>query len=97
MLLRCFLDFSVGVGAFVIGLSQISSLFSLIKIRGQYSLLCKRMTNLESSLQLDRLLDDFTKICACSARRVKDYRISGIFRVGKIWRKYRLESVLNFH
>ena len=30
MLSRCFLDFSVGVGAFVIGLSQISSLnFSL--------------------------------------------------------------------
>ena len=28
MLSRCFLDFSVGVGAFVIGLSQISS-FSL--------------------------------------------------------------------
>ena len=26
MLSRCFLDFSVGVGAFVIGLSQISSL-----------------------------------------------------------------------
>ena len=25
------------------------------------------------------------------------YRISGIFRVGKIWRKYRLEGVLNFH
>ena len=28
MLSRCFLDFSVSVGAFVIGLSQISSLFS---------------------------------------------------------------------
>ena len=28
VLTRCFLDFSVGVGAFVIGLSQISSLFS---------------------------------------------------------------------
>ena len=28
MLSRCFLDFSVGVGAFVIGLSQISSFFS---------------------------------------------------------------------
>ena len=28
MLSRCFLDFSVGVGAFVTGLSQISSLFS---------------------------------------------------------------------
>ena len=27
MLSRCFLDFSVGVGAFVIGLSQISSFF----------------------------------------------------------------------
>ena len=26
----CFLDFSVGVGAFVIGLSQISSLFSYL-------------------------------------------------------------------
>ena len=25
---RCFLDFAVGVGAFVIGLSQISSFFS---------------------------------------------------------------------
>ena len=34
MLARCFLDFSVGVGAFVIGLSQISSFFSnLSKIR----------------------------------------------------------------
>ena len=30
MLSRCFLDFSVGVGAFVIGLSQISFLFLLI-------------------------------------------------------------------
>ena len=29
MLSRCFIDFSVGVGAFVIGLSQISSLFLL--------------------------------------------------------------------
>ena len=29
MLSRCVFDFSVGVGAFVIGLSQISSLFSL--------------------------------------------------------------------
>ena len=28
MLTRCFLDFSVGVGAFVIGLSQICSFFS---------------------------------------------------------------------
>ena len=28
MLSRCCLDFSVGVGAFVIGLSQISSFFS---------------------------------------------------------------------
>ena len=28
VLSRCFLDFSVGVGAFVIGLSQISSFFS---------------------------------------------------------------------
>ena len=31
MLSHCFLNFSVGVGAFVIGLSQISSFFSLIK------------------------------------------------------------------
>ena len=30
MLSRCFLDFSVGVGAFVTGLSQISSFFLLI-------------------------------------------------------------------
>ena len=29
MLSRCFLDFSVGVGAFVAGLNQISSFFSL--------------------------------------------------------------------
>ena len=29
MLSRCFLDFSVGVGVFVTGLSQISSLFPL--------------------------------------------------------------------
>ena len=28
MLSRCFLDFSVSVGAFIIGLSQISSFFS---------------------------------------------------------------------
>ena len=28
LLSRCFLDYSVGVGAFVIGLSQISSFFS---------------------------------------------------------------------
>ena len=30
MLSRCFLDFSVSVGAFVIGLSQISSFFSCV-------------------------------------------------------------------
>ena len=30
VLSHCFLDFSVGVGAFVIGLSQISSFFSHI-------------------------------------------------------------------
>ena len=30
MLSRCFLDFSVGVGAFVTGLSQISSSFSYV-------------------------------------------------------------------
>ena len=30
VLSHCFLDFSVGVGAFVIGLSQISSFFSYI-------------------------------------------------------------------
>ena len=28
---RCLLDFSVGVGAFVVGLSQISSFFSVVK------------------------------------------------------------------
>ena len=31
MLSRCFLDFSVGVEAFVIGLSQISSFFSYVQ------------------------------------------------------------------
>ena len=30
MLSLCFLDFSVGVGAFVIGMSQISSFFSSV-------------------------------------------------------------------
>ena len=30
MLSGCFLNFSVGVGAFVIGLSQISSIFSYL-------------------------------------------------------------------
>ena len=30
---RCFLDFSVGVGAFVTGLSQISSFFTLDKTK----------------------------------------------------------------
>ena len=30
MLSHCFLDFSVGVGAFVIGLSQISSMISVL-------------------------------------------------------------------
>ena len=30
VLLRCFLDFPVGVGAFVIGLRQISTFFSFI-------------------------------------------------------------------
>ena len=33
VLSRCLLDFSVGVGAFVIGMSRISSFFSLIQIR----------------------------------------------------------------
>ena len=37
MLSGCFLDFSVGAGAFVIGLSQISSFFSY-KISFVYSL-----------------------------------------------------------
>ena len=32
VLSRCFLDFSVGVGAFVIGLSQISSFFSFYNL-----------------------------------------------------------------
>ena len=32
MLSRCFLDFSVGVGAFDIGLSQISSFFLFEKV-----------------------------------------------------------------
>ena len=32
MLSRCFLDFSVGVGTFVMGMSQISSFFSSIHI-----------------------------------------------------------------
>ena len=32
VLSRCFLDFSIGVGAFVIGLSQISSFFSFFLI-----------------------------------------------------------------
>ena len=36
VLSRCFLDFSVGVGVFFIGLSHISSFFSL----GMYILLC---------------------------------------------------------
>ena len=29
--------------------------------------------------------------------KVNEYCISGIFRVGKCWRKCRLEGVLNFH
>ena len=33
VLSRCFLDFSVGVGAFVIGLSQISSFFLVRRLR----------------------------------------------------------------
>ena len=33
MLTRCFLDFSVGVWAFVIGLSQISSFLSSLKLQ----------------------------------------------------------------
>ena len=37
MLSRCFLDFSVGVGAFVIGLSQIYSYFSCYCIGGNTS------------------------------------------------------------
>ena len=36
MLSRCFLDFSVGVGVFVTGLSQISSFFSYQIVRTQY-------------------------------------------------------------
>ena len=30
-------------------------------------------------------------------RKREEYRISGIFRAGKFWRKWRLEGVLNFH
>ena len=33
----------------------------------------------------------------CHCKKRLDYRISGIFRVGKFWRKWRLEVVLNFH
>ena len=36
MLSRCFLDFSVGVGAFVIGLSQISSFSSRMRTYTKY-------------------------------------------------------------
>ena len=36
MLSRCFLDFSVGVGVFVTGLSQISSFFSLISRNAEW-------------------------------------------------------------
>ena len=36
MFSRCFLDFSVDIGAFVIGLSQISTFFSTNKVSGIY-------------------------------------------------------------
>ena len=44
MLSRCFLDFSVGVGAFVTGLSQISSFFSKSNIKFAYFLLVAKTT-----------------------------------------------------
>ena len=43
MFSRCFLDFSVGAGAFVIGLSQISSVFSCVE-----SSFCTRNTDVVS-------------------------------------------------
>ena len=43
MLSSCFLDFSVGVGAFVIGLSQISSFFSHEKLKHIHTQLSEKI------------------------------------------------------
>ena len=42
MLLRCFLGFSVGAGAFVIGLSQISSFLARLHLSAEELLLYPR-------------------------------------------------------
>ena len=52
MLSRSFLDFSVGVGAFVIGLSQIVSFFSLTSIKRLWSLWTHRIFPLNFSRKL---------------------------------------------
>ena len=44
---------------------------------------------------LHQLLNSPTKYRAIQSIRI--YRILGIFRVGKFWRKGHLESMLNFH
>ena len=46
MLSRCFFDFSAGLGAFVIRLSQISFLFLLINLRSVYAVrYCKQIVS----------------------------------------------------
>ena len=39
----------------------------------------------------------FVQMCVKIILVIFKYRISGIFRVGKFWRKWHLEGVLNFH
>ena len=49
-ILRCFLDFSVGVGAFLIGLSQISSFFSSERLRQATSKYAVKVSSHQVSL-----------------------------------------------
>ena len=51
MLYLCFLDFSVGVGTFVIGLSEISSFFlQIVLLSKGYLLLCKKRVRAQTAI-----------------------------------------------
>ena len=55
MLSRCFWDFSVGVGAFVMGLSRISPLFSCTRSHGGFAQFVIRLLAVLSVLLFVRL------------------------------------------
>ena len=54
---RCFLDFSVGVGAFVIGLSQISSFFTCKVMENP----CAKFTPFDPQIEILQIFSNFSR------------------------------------